>query len=107
MIIGTFVIQWFPIHAFYLYLSLSNYYNIELEVSNYEIWMTVLFFISHWLSMSNSFVNPVIYSYMNNVFRVIFKKKIFSFFYSLCFKNHFFKLICILSLSLLFFKFFN
>lgn len=36
-----------------------------------ELYATVcLFFLCHWMAMANSFVNPIIYSFMSKSFRV-------------------------------------
>lgn len=75
VIIVTFSINWLPIHIFHLYLSILNYGNYKFVMT--KSLMSVIFFVCHWLSMSNSFINPIIYSFMNKRFKVILSKNIF------------------------------
>ncbi|RMZ93030.1 substance-P receptor-like [Brachionus plicatilis] len=72
VIIVTFSLNWLPIHIFHLYLSIANYGNFKIAMA--KSWMSVIFFVCHWLSMSNSFINPIIYSFMNKRFKTDLKK---------------------------------
>ena len=69
VVIGTFLLNWLPIHIFHLYLMYAVYTDDQNKMGEKEYY-TVLFFVCHWLSMSNSFVNPIIYCCMNNNFKV-------------------------------------
>jgi hypothetical protein len=68
VVIVTFALNWLPIHAFHLYLAAAYYYKFDISFSKKS--MTVYYFFCHWLSMSNSFINPIIYSFMNQRFKV-------------------------------------
>lgn len=69
VVILSFCINWLPIHIFYLIFSLAHYLSYK-GLKEREFSLSVLFFICHWLSMSNSFINPIIYSFMNHRFKV-------------------------------------
>lgn len=69
IVVAVFGLCWLPIHAFNLVL---DYYP---EVINYETEhdarvMLAIFLSVHWLAMSNSFANPIIYGFTNESFRV-------------------------------------
>ncbi|ESO88994.1 hypothetical protein LOTGIDRAFT_182876, partial [Lottia gigantea] len=63
-IVLLFGLCWLPLHTFMLILD----FNPTL-ITNYNV-QEKIYFGSHWLAMSNSFVNPVIYGFMNESFRV-------------------------------------
>lgn len=70
-IVVLFAICWLPIHLF----QLIRVFNQELlkrfidyDASNVRYLFIVI--ASHWLSMANSFVNPMIYCFMSDNFRV-------------------------------------
>ena len=77
VVIVTFALNWLPIHAFHLYLAAAYYYKFDISFSKKS--MTVYYFFCHWLSMSNSFINPIIYSFMNQRFKVIIFIDLFRF----------------------------
>ncbi|CAL1529009.1 unnamed protein product, partial [Lymnaea stagnalis] len=61
-IVLLFGVCWLPLHVFITVVT----FNVSFfGVVTYEIYFGV-----HWLSMANSFVNPVIYGFMNDNFRV-------------------------------------
>ena len=64
-IVVLFGICWLPIHIFILVLD----YNPSLE-KEYRRTLTILYIVIHWLAMANSFMNPIIYGFMNDNFRV-------------------------------------
>lgn len=55
---------WLPIHIFTMVLD----YNPTL-VKDHRRTLTILYIIIHWLAMANSFMNPIIYGFMNDNFR--------------------------------------
>jgi hypothetical protein len=70
-IVVLFAICWLPIHILQLLIAfkrdwLEGMYGTEFGSQTY----VALTIFSHWLSMSNSFVNPVIYCFMSDNFRV-------------------------------------
>lgn len=66
IVVAMFGICWLPLHLFTLILDF--YPNILKTVSMETL--TRLFISSHWLAMSNSFANPIIYGFTNESFRV-------------------------------------
>lgn len=70
-IVLLFAICWFPIHLFQLIRifnneALKSYIGNDASSARYLI----IVISSHWLSMANSFVNPMIYCFMSDNFRV-------------------------------------
>jgi hypothetical protein len=62
-----FALCWLPIQIFNLIAWL---FPVSLDTDlQYNLYVG-LYFASHWLSMSHSFINPLIYSYMSTNFRV-------------------------------------
>jgi len=68
-VVVMFGLCWLPIHAFTLVMD----YNPQLleynTVDDYKFFMG-LYLAAHWLAMSNSFANPIIYGFTNEMFRV-------------------------------------
>ncbi|XP_005090267.1 QRFP-like peptide receptor [Aplysia californica] len=60
-IVLLFGLCWLPLHLFMMVVTFK--YNAFGDAAN-EIYFGV-----HWLSMANSFVNPVVYGFMNDNFR--------------------------------------
>ncbi|KAK2586527.1 hypothetical protein KPH14_011419 [Odynerus spinipes] len=65
-IVTIFAICWFPYQGFYIFL----YHYRHFAGSSYVQHVYLSFY---WLAMSNSMVNPIIYYWMNNRFRVYFQ----------------------------------
>ncbi|XP_019635346.1 PREDICTED: tachykinin-like peptides receptor 86C [Branchiostoma belcheri] len=64
IVVLMFAICWLPIHLFTLILHFKS------EVLVWNKYMAlVLYFCAYWLAMSNSFMNPIVYSFMNDKFR--------------------------------------
>ena len=61
-IVLLFGVCWLPLHSFIIIITFNPtaFGRIANEV----------YFGVHWLSMANSFVNPVVYGFMNENFRV-------------------------------------
>ena len=69
LVVTMFGVCWLPLHTFFLVIDfnpeLTNYESME-----EERFFVALYYSVHWLAMSNSFANPVIYSFTNDSFRV-------------------------------------
>ncbi|XP_043672319.1 tachykinin-like peptides receptor 86C isoform X1 [Vespula pensylvanica] len=65
-IVTIFAICWFPYQGFFIFV----YHYKEFIQSSYVQHVYLSFY---WLAMSNSMVNPIIYYWMNNRFRVYFQ----------------------------------
>ncbi|XP_060583525.1 substance-K receptor-like isoform X3 [Ruditapes philippinarum] len=65
IVVAMFGICWFPLHLFILLLDFRPelFKTVSMET------LTTLFIIFHWLAMSNSFANPIIYGFTNESFR--------------------------------------
>lgn len=65
-IVALFGLCWLPLHAFFLTVD----FNPSL-ISNMQLRKPIqlIYFVVHWIAMSNSFVNPIIYVFMNSNFR--------------------------------------
>ncbi|XP_054157241.1 trissin receptor-like [Oppia nitens] len=71
-VVIVFSICWLPIKTFMLLLAFwPNMLEINDKISYYTY--IASFFFCHWLAMANSFVNPIIYSFMSKSFRADFK----------------------------------
>jgi hypothetical protein len=70
-IVVLFAICWLPIHILQLLIAFKREWLADLYETEFgnEAYIALSIF-SHWLSMSNSFVNPVIYCFMSDNFRV-------------------------------------
>ncbi|BES91945.1 receptor [Nesidiocoris tenuis] len=66
-VIVIFAICWLPYHGYFIYV----YHNNSVAVSEY---IPHLYLSFYWLAMSNAMVNPIIYYWMNNRFRIYFKQ---------------------------------
>ncbi|XP_014286994.3 tachykinin-like peptides receptor 86C, partial [Halyomorpha halys] len=68
-VIAIFAICWLPYHGYFIYA----YHNRSVTFSTY---IPHLYLAFYWLAMSNAMVNPIIYYWMNNKFRVYFRQVI-------------------------------
>ncbi|CAM1154857.1 Uncharacterised protein r2_g4368 [Pycnogonum litorale] len=69
VVVMLFAICWIPLHLFMLCISFSPGLS-EMSSESYKNIYMGLFITCHWLAMANSFVNPIIYSFMCENFRI-------------------------------------
>ncbi|XP_021930461.1 tachykinin-like peptides receptor 86C isoform X2 [Zootermopsis nevadensis] len=67
LVVSIFAFCWLPYHGYFIYA----YHNNSIAASSYVQHMYLAFY---WLAMSNAMVNPLIYYWMNNRFRVYFQR---------------------------------
>ena len=70
VVVALFGLCWLPLHLFALVGDLSP---LQAEAAASPALMRRLvtaYLVAHWLAMSNSFVNPLIYGLLNDGFRV-------------------------------------
>ncbi|XP_069124269.1 QRFP-like peptide receptor [Argopecten irradians] len=65
IVVAVFGICWLPIHVFVIFM---DFYPSFFENGDQMLTMGI-FLCVHWLAMSNSFANPVIYGFTNESFR--------------------------------------
>ena len=70
-VVALFAICWLPLHVFTVVVDFNQ------ELTNYKSkqekeMLIAIYYVVHWLAMSNSFVNPIIYSFLNNNFKVYY-----------------------------------
>ncbi|KAH8864702.1 Neuropeptide FF receptor 2 [Schistosoma japonicum] len=70
-IVVMFGICWLPSHLFFLLQDFSQLFRNMPESTT-----RVIYGICHWIAMSNSFVNPIIYLIMSKSFRNDFKQMV-------------------------------
>ncbi|XP_013420643.1 QRFP-like peptide receptor [Lingula anatina] len=68
-IVALFGICWLPLHLFIQILDFAPYlYSVESAPI-----LDISFYCVHWLAMSNSFQNPIIYGFLNDSFQADFQ----------------------------------
>lgn len=72
VVVLLFGICWLPLHVFILVLDF-NPHLLDYQTAKQEQFFTALYYTVHWLAMSNSCVNPIVYGFLNDSFRVCFK----------------------------------
>ena len=71
IVVVAFALSWLPLHIFtLLHDFIPSLYDRMTEEDHYEMIYYASFYACHWLAMSNSFANPIIYGFMNESFRV-------------------------------------
>ncbi|KAH9424505.1 hypothetical protein DERP_004690 [Dermatophagoides pteronyssinus] len=68
-VLVLFIICWLPIKIFMLILAFRPSIVYLDSMTNYYIYY-ISFFLCHWLSMANSFANPILYCFMSKSFRI-------------------------------------
>ncbi|EYB92032.1 hypothetical protein Y032_0198g1597 [Ancylostoma ceylanicum] len=67
IVVACFSLCWFPLET---YLLLNE---VRPEINGWK-YINVLFFCAHWLAMSNSCLNPIIYGLYNNKYKREYKR---------------------------------
>lgn len=73
VVVTLFVFCWLPLQAY----DLLYRFDIDIFDPTTTTGTTLqnsLFFLCHWLAMANSFLNPIIYCFMSDNFRVTMVK---------------------------------
>ncbi|ESO05422.1 hypothetical protein HELRODRAFT_111311 [Helobdella robusta] len=69
LVVTFFGVCWLPLHLFFFVLNF--YRDMDVVWTPPEKMVYIAFYCcAHWLAMSNSFVNPIIYGFFNESFRV-------------------------------------
>lgn len=63
-IVVLFVLCWLPLHTFFLVLHFTSGIDEKAPA------LILTYYLCHWVAMSNSFVNPIVYCSLNDSFRV-------------------------------------
>ncbi|KAI0208575.1 hypothetical protein LSAT2_006723 [Lamellibrachia satsuma] len=79
VVVLLFGICWLPLHVFILLIDFHPELIIY-QTPEQEKLFIAIYYCVHWLAMSNSFVNPIVYGFLNESFRVDLKR-----FLRLCF----------------------
>jgi len=69
VVVTLFAVCWLPLHVFNITLDFVPHLRSEDQPEASSI-VAAIFTTAHWLAMSNSFVNPIIYGFLNDSFRV-------------------------------------
>lgn len=72
LIVGFFALAWLPLQTFNLIYAFTPDLLVRLVGHFGQPTYMTLFLACHWLAMSHSCVNPVIYCFMSDTFRVSF-----------------------------------
>ncbi|KFM63567.1 Neuropeptide Y receptor, partial [Stegodyphus mimosarum] len=75
-VVILFAVCWLPIHIFNLLIYFDRSLVMPQSDSDFMNF-TAAFFSCHWISMANSFANPIIYCFMSENFRADLKQLIF------------------------------
>ncbi|XP_070538170.1 neuromedin-K receptor-like [Ptychodera flava] len=68
LVVVLFMLCWLPLHVFMLVTRLWPYVYIDAETQRQDL-MRKINSVVLWIATSNSFMNPVIYSFLNGGFR--------------------------------------
>jgi len=69
VVVALFAVCWLPLHGFMLVIDFNPHLT-DYKTSAQRRFFYALYYCVHWLAMSNSFVNPIIYGFLNDCFRV-------------------------------------
>ena len=69
IVVALFGACWMPLHVFNMVLDYGSVLHEDTPPETYQI-ITAFYYAVHWLAMSNSFVNPIIYGFLNDSFKV-------------------------------------
>ncbi|XP_067672121.1 prolactin-releasing peptide receptor-like [Haliotis asinina] len=68
IVVCIFGLCWLPLHTFIIVIDF-NPHLLEYKSEQQEVLFTAIYYFAHWLAMSNSFANPIIYGFTNDSFR--------------------------------------
>ena len=68
-VVILFLICWLPIKILMTVITYSPEWLFIDDPQSNNVYIAS-YFICHWMAMANSFVNPIIYSFMSKSFRV-------------------------------------
>ncbi|CAD5112552.1 DgyrCDS1762 [Dimorphilus gyrociliatus] len=71
VIVALFAICWLPLHLFMIVLDSVPSWTKKTELQPI---LNGIYYTVHWLAMSNSCVNPIVYSFLNDSFRADLKR---------------------------------
>jgi len=77
VVVTVFAICWLPLHAFILLIDFRPELT-EYETTSQKHFFVVVYSAVHWLAMSNSCVNPIIYGFLHDSFRVYCLSAVYS-----------------------------
>ncbi|XP_071488021.1 tachykinin-like peptides receptor 99D [Diadema setosum] len=63
-IVLTFALCWLPLHIYHLLGSVASHVLLKNTESTFALYFSI-----HWVAMANSFLNPIIYGFLNDGFR--------------------------------------
>ncbi|GAB6027802.1 hypothetical protein CHUAL_002032 [Chamberlinius hualienensis] len=67
LVVFLFAVCWCPLHIYTLFIRIDK--ELMMYFSEYYFHLNFAIFICcHWLAMANSFVNPIVYCFMNDNF---------------------------------------
>ena len=69
VVVTLFGVCWLPLHVFNITLDFVPALRNEDQPEASSI-VVAVYTTAHWLAMSNSFVNPIVYGFLNDSFRV-------------------------------------
>ena len=76
-VVILYAVLWLPMNVFQLCLNLLCYQRTDHQsFCNQPTLLQLLYIAAHFLSVSNTAINPIIYGFMNNCFRVSGKRAI-------------------------------
>jgi hypothetical protein len=70
-VVVLYAVLWLPINVFQLFFNLICYQRSDgPSFCHQTTLLQLLYIIAHFLAVSNTAINPIIYGFMNNCFRV-------------------------------------
>ena len=70
LIVIMFLVCWLPIQLFILIVDFAPALLQSIKTQQDEPVYLGVFYACHWMAMANSFINPIIYCFLNESFRV-------------------------------------
>ena len=70
-VVILYAVLWLPMNVFQLCFNLLCYQRADYpSICNEATVLQLLYITAHFLSVSNTAINPIIYGFLNNCFRV-------------------------------------